>query len=69
MTYNEKRKKAIYKWREAHQDEYREYMRILQIEYRTNNKDKANASRMKCYYESKDPYLNQCKIFRKIRTN
>jgi hypothetical protein len=67
MTYNNCVKKAIYKWRETHQEAYREYMRSAQVEYRKNNKDKFNATRMKCYYESKDPYLNQCKIFRRIR--
>jgi hypothetical protein len=67
MTYNNNLKKAIYKWRETHQEEYREYMRSTQAEYRANNKDKANASRMKCYYEDRDPYLKQCKTFRRIR--
>ncbi len=67
MPYNPNTKKAIYKWRESNIESYNEYMREVQVAYRASNKEKANAARMKCYYDDKDPYLKMCKIFRKIQ--
>ena len=61
MTYNEKSKKAIMKWRETHGDEYLEYMRPHSLRYYKEHKDVCNARRVKLYY-----YQKECKIFRNI---
>ena len=66
MTYNENIKRAIDKWRETHKEEYRKYIRNQCSKYRENNREKCNATRLRCYYEKK-PYLKISRIFSEIQ--
>ena len=49
--YDEQKKKAIMKWREAHKDEYNEYMREI---FYTKHSQKIKQKRMEKYYLEKE---------------
>jgi hypothetical protein len=60
-SYTPTQKKAIYKWRETHHEEYNEYNRKGCLIYYNKNKEKCNAKRLQLYY-----YQKECSRLRNI---
>ena len=61
MTYNENIKKAIYKWRETHHEQYNNYNIIKAREWKDKNREKHNKTELLRYY-----YKKECKRLRFI---
>ena len=61
MPYTSQQKKAIYKYRETHQEEFGEYNKGYCKRYYQQNKDKMNAKRLNLYY-----YQKECNRLRSI---
>jgi hypothetical protein len=64
--YTESQKKATYKYRQKNKDEYNLYMKTINIIRYHEKKDLINSRRKQIYEENKDPFLNICRIFRRI---
>jgi hypothetical protein len=64
--YNKTVQKTIMKWREAHKEEYNEYMRNKILERYNQNKELINNRRKELYHKKKDIFYLECQIFRKI---
>ena len=61
MSYNEKARLAIYKWRESHRLQHNVYLLKKNSEYKLLNKDHINELRRKLY-----AYKKEAKSFRNI---
>lgn len=54
MVYNEDTKKAHYKWRETHIEQYREYVNKSVRKHYEKNKEKLNKKSLDRYYLKKE---------------
>lgn len=54
MTYNENIKNSIYKWRENHIDEFREYNALQQRKFYEKNREYKNKKNLERYYFKKE---------------
>ena len=61
MSYNEKTRVAIYKWRENHRLQHNAYLFKKNSEYKLLNKDHINELRRRIY-----AYKKEARIFRNI---
>ena len=61
MPYTQALKRAIYKYRDTHREEFTEYSKVYRKKYYEDNKDKVNSKRLKLYY-----YQKECSRLRNI---
>ena len=61
MPYTPALKRAIYKYRETHREEFTEYSKEYRKRYYQENKSKVNAKRLNLYY-----YQKECNRLRNI---
>ena len=57
MAYSTRDKQYIYKWREAHKDQYNEYLKQKSREQYEHYKDRIKHNRMARYYYQKEAEL------------
>lgn len=61
-----KNKEHIYNWRDAHKDQWNEYMNKYTTERYYRIRDEYNEKRKELYHLRKNPYYAECERFRKI---